>query len=634
MTTSLENVLQDLQRLRVSYESRGLLATSVGSRSTGGSAPSPLARDLLLADALLRNVVGRQVDSASSAADPPDQPVTHYAVFGGTQVGKSTVMNVLAGREIAHVHHTAGFTRHAQGFTPPGITPDQALKAFPRAFPAFDRVPRETLSLDRPREYSLQELTEPTIMGRAVLWDSPDCDAVDSSVFQQGFVETVTLSDAIVYVTSREKYAVNAVLAWVVRLIRAGVPVIAVINMVPRQQQAELIADMQTALARVADVELNPGTTLPEIPILAFEYVADGDVTLLYDQAYTPAANLRSGLQASAAATSPSFAARQDAALAWISEALPSILQPALHDLDAWQQWDEQLNRSLKNFVADYRRYYIDDPNRYDAFSRVGLEILQLLNPPIPGLQKTLAAVRTVVSLPARAILFGGKAIYRYASSGGKGFSKPEVVPHEIATYREAHNRLLNDLARYLEQRRRSGGEGQGDHFWAALDSGWETRVPVIEDEFRTSLKEHQVRSDQYVREAAEAIYKELERDPVKLNMLRSSRIAADAAAIVVSVKTGGPGDIIHDIVVAPALMSVVEAATRHIAGNYVEHRKEKLRDQLITDTARFADEVYGERLRDLARQSLKKFGLDVNDADNIRSLGSRIEALRQEVKS
>lgn len=634
MSDLLEKILADLKRLRVAYERRGLLTNRDGGGASSGSAPSPLARDLLLADGLLRNVVGGAPrDSADDSSD--DERPFHITVFGGTQVGKSTMANVLAGRELARVHHTAGFTRHAQGFTPPGCSPDSALAAFPRAFPGYDRVPREALSMDRPMEYSLEELPSPTALEDAVLWDAPDCDAVDSSLFQQGFVEALTLADCVVYVTSREKYAVNAILAWVARLNEAGVGVVSVLNMTPHSQQAELTADMATALQRVREQDLpgqsdaNDAAATP--PVIAFEYVADGDVSALYDSAYEPTRRVREIARETAQNSRQQGPVRQTAAIDWITRALPSILDPALRDLDAWQQWNDALDQALKQFVDDYRRFYLDDPQRYDAFSRVGLEILELLNPPIPGLKKTLSVVRTAVSLPARALLAGGRAAYNYATSGGKGFGKPATIPHEIATYREANDKLLNHLARYLEQRRR-GAEGGSESFWQTLDQGWEAQLPLVEEEFQSALAAHRARSEQWIKETAEGIYKELERNPVKLNVLRSSRIAADAAAIVVSIKTGGPGDIVHDIVVAPALMSVVEAATRQIAGSYVDQCKAQLRERLTDDTARFADEVYGEKLRELATHSLEKIGLEAVTAEDIRTLPDRLQQLKKEV--
>lgn len=614
--------MDDLKRLRLAYERRGLLSAEHGARGSRSSAPPPLARELLLADGLLRNVVGRRDNGQ------PPQAAPHITVFGGTQVGKSTVVNVLAGRALATVHHTAGYTRHAQGFTPPGITDEQALSAYPFAFPGFQRVPRETLSQDRPMEYSLEELAQPTAADQVVLWDAPDCDAVDSSLFQQGFVEALTLAQCVVYVTSREKYAVNSILAWVVRLRAAGVPVAIVLNMTPADQQQELVADMKAALSRVAEMEgVDAAEPADPASITAFEYVANGDVSLLYDRVYTPAENLRQYVTALAGNLLADTGRRRVEALRWINGALPAILEPAALDLDAWQTWNTETAGALNDFVKDYRQFYLDDPQRYDAFNRVGLQILELLNPPIPGLAKTLTAARNILSIPARALLAGGKAVYRMAS--GEGASPKDKTPYEVATFQQAHNRLLNRMARFGEEQRRSRAD-DSQAFWQALHGGWEARLPVIEKEFRTALAEHRARTDTYVREAAEGIYAELAKEPVKLNLLRSGRIAADAAAIVISIKTGGPGDIVHDLVVAPALMSVVEAVSRQLAGNYVEQRKAQLRRQLDEDTRAFAADVYGKRLRELADESLRKIGLADEDAAAIRTLPERVAELLQ----
>jgi hypothetical protein len=189
---------------------------------------------------------------------------------------------------------------------------------------------------------------------------------------------------------------------------------------------------------------------------------------------------------------------------------------------------------------------------------------------------------------------------------------------------------LLNDLARYAEQQRRTR-EAPGQAFWQALDQGWEAQVPVIEEEFRAALAAHRSRTEQYIRDTAQGIYQELAKDPLKLNLLRTGRIGADAGAILVSIKTGGPGDIVHDLVVAPALMSVVEAISRQLAGNYVEQRKAELRQRLVADTKRFAEEVYGSRLRALASDSLKQTGLMEADAEAVRTLSSRVSELQKQ---
>ena len=65
-------------------------------------------RAFLLAEALIRNRVGRLVHGSGG--------LRHLAVFGGNNVGKSTVVNILAAEKVASTSLEGGHTRHAQAF--------------------------------------------------------------------------------------------------------------------------------------------------------------------------------------------------------------------------------------------------------------------------------------------------------------------------------------------------------------------------------------------------------------------------------------------------------------------------------------------------------------------------------------
>ena len=128
-TALLEAVVQDFQTLAGRYRQAGLLTGSPVEptvRRLLGASDEVLGfrRLFLLSDGLLRNVVGELL-----RAHRP-QP-THVTVFGGTQVGKSTCVNVLLGTPAARVYHTAGFTRHAQGFLPPEMPVDTVNEGNP-----------------------------------------------------------------------------------------------------------------------------------------------------------------------------------------------------------------------------------------------------------------------------------------------------------------------------------------------------------------------------------------------------------------------------------------------------------------------------------------------------------------------
>lgn len=645
----LRSILADLERLAQAYTRAGLLETgeaprgaegggtaAPGGRPTGPFVPSGaevrdesfrLRRALLLSGALLRNVVGGAILGAYRRRP------AHATVFGGTQVGKSTTVNVLAGLPLARVHHTAGFTRHPQGFVPPAVDEATLFGDNPLSFEGFRQVAPTELTLERPDEYAVTRLTQTPHLPDLVLWDAPDCDAVGAYHYQKGLIEALTIADAVVYVTSREKYAINAILEWVVLLLEAGLPVAVCLNMTPAHQQRDILESMRDALAQVAGRHGVPdpaATAAALMPAAAFEYVPGGDVTLLYGADYEPGNRLRRAVKKLADASLAERPERARKSLAFIRRSVENVAAPALAELDAARLWEEEVGRALEAFAEDYRQNYLEDPNRYDAFNLVGIEILALLDPPIPGLSRSLTAVRRTLSVPGRLIAMGGRALWRmmttHAQPQTSEAPRQETHSAEVQTFHQAHERLLNDLARTISQQQQASGRHRP--FWDALDWAWEQNLSALQEDFRAELARHRERSEALVRQTARSIYDELAKDPVRLNVLRTGRITADAAAIIIAIKTGGVG--VHDLVVTPALMSVVEAVSQALTENYVQHQRQSLKEKLLADTRAFADSVYGTRLRQVGRDALQDAGfLDLN-AEAVRSLPARIDALGQ----
>ena len=621
----LEMLVETLRSLETAYADAGLFTqrNETGGNSLAHNSP-PLEALLQLCQALLRNVVG-----STQSTDNRNQ---HVVVFGGTQVGKSTVVNIACGSQAARVFHTAGFTRHAQAFTSSRTDCKSVLAGFPAAFPGFKCVPVDALSLDRPDEFGVANLAVEPSIENTVFWDAPDCDAVDAAKYRRGMLEAVTVADVVVYVTSREKYAVNAILEWLVLLLRAGTPIVTCLNMVPVSQQAEISAALEAAFARVAERHGDDCGLRPEeiTPIVAFDYFQGDALATLIMTGSPKAAELHFAVRSKF----PSVATRLERAvnaLQFLESASAEITAPALEQIEAVATWERGISTALNDFVEDYRRSYLDNPQRYDAFNRVGIEILALLNPPIPGLRKALVAVRTVLSLPARAILYGTRAIWRYVSSGGQSAARQPVVPNEVIAFRDANDRVLNSLAGMPLQRRAAG---YIQPFWDALAMSWAATIPLIKNEFAIKLDQHRARTDEWIRETAEGIYRELAREPVTLNLLRTGRVAADAGAIIISIHTGGQGDILHDMLVTPVMMSLVEAISQQLASSYVEQRRRELRERLLNDIRVFAEGVYGAPMRKLGADALTASGFGGVPLAQLKQLGSEFRKLRDELHS
>src|ERR1700739_2755554 len=101
----LADIVADFATLRAAYEKVGLLKDVVPGSSAwklvgGGQDIDRFRREFLLLDRLVRNRVARLVVDGGA--------VRHVAVFGGNNVGKSTVVNILAKGVVASVSPEGG----------------------------------------------------------------------------------------------------------------------------------------------------------------------------------------------------------------------------------------------------------------------------------------------------------------------------------------------------------------------------------------------------------------------------------------------------------------------------------------------------------------------------------------------
>ncbi len=622
----LHSIQQDVAALVQSYQQAGLLdeETQSPTKRLIGERGDLLSfrRTLLLIDALLRNTIGWQVNGR------PDQP-RHAVVFGGTQVGKSTCVNVLLGGNVARVHHLGGFTRHAQAFVPKPYRPESLLLTNPSAFQHFKRVLAERLQPDVLDAYAIEPFAHPPLIADLVVWDAPDCDAVGSGNYLAGLIEALSLADVVVYVTTKEKYAVDMILEWVLLLQEAGFQIVNVLNNTPNRQQQDVLTSQRDALNTVAQRHGHAAMPLDAVAFPVVNAHASNEVvSILSDPQFAPANALRQKVRQVAFA--PRMG-RAEAALQFAQHHLPKVLAPALIEIESLATWNSAVENAVQQFVTDYQQNYLDDPHRYDAFTRVSVRILDLLNPPIRGLKESLSMVRSVLRLPARAIIWVGKQAWNRLN--GTPEDKPAVVPAEIKTYTEAHATLLNTLSRVIETERL---KVRHHPFWDTLGQHWAVQLTDLQREFQERLDAHWREMDQRIEATAQAIYAELEKNPTQLNLLRASRLGIDAAAIVISLvatmHTGGVFEnVIQELIVAPAMLSFIEGLSHSVASNYVDIRKADFKTQLLKDTRALVDAVYRPTMQGLADRAIQTVGFVGMDAAALRTLTERVDVLVQQ---
>ena len=159
-----------------------------------------------------------------------------------------------------------------------------------------------------------------------------------------------------------------------------------------------------------------------------------------------------------------------------------------------------------------------------------------------------------------------------------------------------------------------------GKHF----DTEWDQQMPTLQAEFQAQLTVHWQQTEQRIKRTAEAIFHELEKRPAcsmryGLRPRRRRRSNCGVGA------DGRGWSIIHDLVVAPALLTVLEAVSRAITEGYVTHRKVELRETLLEDTRQFVDQVYRPLLLRLSAHAAQAAGSLHLDAEFVRRLPSAL---------
>ena len=162
-------------------------------------------RAILTTQSLAQNALRRLQLSEDNHPVPPQ-----IVVVGPTQVGKSTIANILLQQHLAESSAEAGFTVHCQGFH---IVPQLQGRYTDKEnwatdyFGELKQSPQKTLDRRVLSEYSLQEMlssSSPFIDN--VVWDTPDFDSIRSFDYRAPLIKALALADLVVFVVSKDKY--------------------------------------------------------------------------------------------------------------------------------------------------------------------------------------------------------------------------------------------------------------------------------------------------------------------------------------------------------------------------------------------------------------------------------------------
>ncbi len=503
-------------------------------------------------------------------------------VIGPTQVGKSAVVNLLLQQQLAESSAQAGFTVHCQGFH----VVDEVKNIYNRAdhwaaryFGELSISKQSALDRQALEEYSLQEVSIPdSEFMDTVVWDTPDFDSVNSFDYRAPLLKAIALADLVVFVVSKEKYADKTVWKMLELVANRSIPSVLVMNKTPTGPRDELKASLEKKyLAAIPESSVPPITFIDEYP---------NDLI--------------------GAASGSELEALRQIALQQLKRRQPEQLKTdtleylRLH----WPNWTSGLSAEhrmqreyqvMVELVVDsslqrYKTEYLESDRHREVIQLALSELLVLLE--VPGMAKPLSKIRSVVTWPVRTLISRA--------------SEPSPVAKDG---RNEERRLLDELGKHTIASlgssiaaRESSADGP---WWREVRSHLEQAERGINTKYDQSLDNYQTLLHVEIDRAAQSLYQNLQEQPATLNGLRAARVTADAAAVVLAVKSGGLGAV--DLIVAPAMLSLTTLLTEGALGQYMQRIQKKLNAYQEKEVQSILDRKIRKPLIAIEQQMLDK---------------------------
>lgn len=504
----------------------------------------------------------------------------HIAVIGPTQSGKSTIVNLLLNQEAAGVSPLAGFTVHPQGFAV-DLASD-ALIGLTEHFAGLQKIQQFALDHEKYDCYSVSHISSGSLPA-CMIWDTPDFDSIDAQSYREGVLKTLALADMLVLVVSKEKYADQSVWDMMSLLEPLKQPVLVVINKLLTDSQQLIIDSFQERWQQVRTDKV-PG-------ILPMLFTKGGP--LIQSQA-----ELRELIHAGIKKVKRKK--HDEAVYAFIHQHWQTWLLPVKAEQEAQAQWQSLLDGMVKEALVVYQRDYLEHPHHYDTFQNALAQLLTLLE--IPGLASLMAQSRKILAWPLRKVF----------SLGRKTVKSRYPSTHETAVLQQIAGHVLLQLGdKVLGQIEQMPGHNK---WWKSINTQLrQDKGAILQDFEQRTLAYHEAFRHE-IDETAQGLYQQLEEHPALLNGLRATRVTTDAAMLVLALQAGGIG--LHDLLVAPAMLSITSYLTESAIGSYLYKAESELkRRQLNTVKQRLFIQVLQQALNDLPEKMSKNTHFNISAA-------------------
>lgn len=524
------------------------------------------------------------------------------AVIGPTQSGKSTVVNLLMGTQAAESHPLAGFTRHAQGFTSEQIT-ESLHSEVDQLLLNWTCLPLEQLDKQRLDCYALTQIDTTAIFSDkpCVIWDTPDFDSVSSREYRSTVPQLCAISDLVILVVSKEKYADQTVWQILEMIAPINRPLVICINKTS-PDTAEIITSSVKNKLKKAHIAYDSIITLP---------YTETDELLWSDASQNLRKKVHEALPNAPQISSPALLKNK------LKGDWKRWLTPIRQEVDAEKAWQNEVKQATANTLEIYNRDYLKNPQHADTLQKAIIQLLTLLE--IPGIASTLATARQIVTWP-------GRKIVSLWQEQRQSKLPDNTADHEETVINEAVQHTLRTLQNNLMEA--ISGTDQDALWHRALIQQLQQETPAIINRSGDAIKNHQVAFEPEIDAAAERLYLYLQDHPVALNSLRAARITTDAAAVVFTIKSGGINA--YDLAVAPAILSFTSFLTESAVGGYMRTVEKELKQkQLASVKQHVIDQLLKPELSELA-MNMSCEGLYQFSAEELQKAEQAMENLTQ----
>lgn len=530
-------------------------------RATDDAIHAPVLR---FAIAQLRMRIRPAFQAAWLATDP-----VHITLFGGTNTGKSTVVNLLVGRPVAGMGVRARHSQHPEAYCTSALG-DRWLEANPTRFHGYRRYrdehpPRQSdeelqrdgyrpalavLDLDR-----LGPVLAPAA-ATGVIWDAPDFSTEQSDSYLGTVIDLLALADFVVMTVTDESYADDRATSLLRMVGDTAVATLVVANKLP--ENPTLLEDISRTLD-AAGRSRAPVHRLPEV-IGASPLDRLGQLL-----GCTQAKALRAVVERESS-LGPALKRRSlRGSISFLERHLEEFLGPLTNEVSASVNWEATVARLTRELIIEvYKRDYLEGV-RYGELNRTLVHLMELLEVPLVG--PVLDVTGRVVRIPLRLAGKGFKRLLGLKAGVPKRSAEQEVLEEAIPQWLAAIKAEAQVLARAETRANWSEIvlELESEHFRAELAARFGRAYVAYRDQMEAEVKRR-----------AEALYEKLGENPKKLATMRAANLMVSVTSVALVVKTAGLDW--SDAVLGPVVAGLWQNMLEWGLGRYLETLRSELK--------------------------------------------------------